>query len=153
MSNSEIALVETVPIAGPVSVTESKKTRQSSAIFAVGNGITELDSKITGARLPTSMQVLRCLMWHIETGVQESRTRFQSAKMVLSQIVVFYAKANIPMISEIKSCERLLKLLDDNAKLRAIPIKRRSSAGCIAKVQKMEETLSKTFALWPCNVE
>lgn len=154
MSASEVSVVEAITLLpGPVTATVSKKTRQSSAIFGFGNGITELDAKITGSRLPTSMQVLRCLMWHIETGVRESRTRFQSAKMVLSQIVVFYAKSNIPMISEIKSCQRLLKLLDDNAKLRAIPIKRRSTAGCIAKVQKMKETLYKTFALWPCNAE
>jgi len=32
------------------------------------------------------------------------------------------------MINEIKSCERLQKLLDDNAKLRAIPNERKSTA-------------------------
>src|SRR6218665_1788920 len=71
------------------------------------------------------MQVLRCLMRHIESGVQEGRTKFQSAKRVFLQIAAFYAKVIIPTISEINSCERLLRLLDDNAKLRAIPNKRR----------------------------
>jgi len=156
MSASEVSVFDTITelhVPGRVIATVSKKTRQSSAIFGLGNGITELDAKITGSRLPTSMQVLRCLMWHIESGVQEGRTRFQSAKLVLLQIAAFYAKANIPLISEIKSCERLLKLLDDNGKLRAIPNERRSTAWCIARVQEMEETLSKTFALWPCYVE
>jgi hypothetical protein len=130
-----------------------KKTRHASAVFGLGNGITELDAKITGSRLPTSMQVLRCLMYHIKNGVHESRTRFQSAKIVLSKILPFYQKANIPMISKIKACEKLLKLIDENAKIRAIPIKRRSTAKCVAKVQKMEEKLSETFALWPADVE
>jgi len=43
--------------------------------------------------------------------------------------------------------------LDDNAKLRAIPNERRSTAWCVARVQKMEETWSETFARWPCNTE
>jgi len=53
------------------------------------------------------------------------------------------------MISEIKSCERLLEPLDDNATLRAIPNERGTTAWRVARVQKMEETLSKTFARWP----
>src|SRR6218665_199284 len=44
------------------------------------------------------------------------------------QIFTFYAKANVLMINEIKSCERLQKLLDDNAKLRAVPNERKSTA-------------------------
>src|SRR6218665_3671698 len=44
------------------------------------------------------------------------------------QIFTFYAKANVLMINEIKSCERLQKLLDDNAKLRATPNERKSTA-------------------------
>ena len=130
-----------------------KKIRNTSAVFGLGNRITELDAKITGAWLPTSMQVLRCLSYHIENGVHERHTRFQSAKIVLSKISPFYQKANIPMISEIKACERMLKLVDENAKIRAIPIKCRFTAWCVAKVQKMEKKLSEIFALWPVNVE
>jgi len=47
----------------------------------------------------------------------------------------------------------MLKLLDDNAKIRAIPMKRRSNANCIEKIKMMEEKLSETFVLWPANVE
>src|SRR6218665_551553 len=77
--------------------------------------------KITGSRLPTSLQVLRCLMYHLDEGACVNRTRWQSAKLVLSKLTVFYKKANFPMISESKACEKIIKLLDDNSKIRAIP--------------------------------
>ena len=66
------------------------------------------------------------LMWHFESSVQEGRATFQSTKFL--QIAAFYAKSNVLMINEIKSCERLQKLLDDNAKLRAITNERRLTA-------------------------
>jgi len=100
MSDSELATVDVdaMPVTpdepGVVTVKVSRNTRKSSEIFGLGSGITVLDAKITGSRLPSSMQVLRCLMWHIQTGVRESRTRFQSAKMVLSQLIIFYEKAH-----------------------------------------------------------
>jgi len=40
-----------------------------------------------------------------------------------------------------------------NAKLRAIPNERRSTAWSVARVHKVVETLSETFALWSCNAE
>src|SRR6218665_531246 len=81
MSASEVSVFDTITelhVPGRVIATVSKKTRQSSAILGLGNGITELDAKITGSRLPTSMQVLPCIMWHIESGVQEGHSRFQT---------------------------------------------------------------------------
>ena len=92
-------------------------------------------------------------MYHLDEGACVNRTRWQSAKLVLSKLTVFYKKANLPMISESKACEKIIKLLDDNAKLRAIPLKRRSTPNCIYKVQAMKAQLAKTFPLWPANVE
>ncbi|KAG8171349.1 hypothetical protein JTE90_007601 [Oedothorax gibbosus] len=128
-------------------------TRMSSTIFGLGSGITEEDCTITGSRLPTNLQVLRCLMYHLQEGVRINRTKWESAKIVLAKITVFYEKANIPMISERKACEKMIKLLDDNAKLRAIPCKRRETPSSLNKVKQMEDFLTKTFAIWPVNVE
>lgn len=128
-------------------------TRLSSTIFGLGSGITEEDSVITGSRLPTNLQVLRCLMYHIQEGTHINRTKWEAAKIVLAKITVFYEKANIPMIGECKSCEKMIKLLNDNAKIRAIPCHRRTTPSSLNKVKKMEDFLAKTFSIWPANVE
>ena len=132
-----------------------KTTRQSCLIFGLGSKITAEDSEIKGARLPTSEQVLRCIRYHLTDGGtrRENRTRWESAKLVLAKIVVFYQKANIPMISDRKACEKMIKLLDDNDKIRAIPLERRSTAATVKKVSDMEEKLAKTFQLWPQNAD
>ena len=131
----------------------SKQTRHSSMLFGLGNAITVGDSEIHGSKLPTCEQVLRCLMYHIQEGSAENRTKWQSAKLVLSKVAVFYEKANIPMIAERKACERMIALLDENAKIRAIPVARRSSEASTKKLTAMEEKLKTTFPLWPLNAE
>src|SRR6218665_2045807 len=100
-------------------------TRRSLNVFGLGCKVTNDDAKITGSRLPTSLQVLRCLIYHLDEGACVNRTRWQSAKLVLSKLTIFYMykKANLPMISESKACEKIIKLLDDNSKIRAIPLK------------------------------
>lgn len=128
-------------------------TRLSAVVFGLGSAISKEDSDITGSRLPTCRQVLRCMMYHIEEGSHENRTKWESAKLVLNHVSVFYEKANIPMISEKKACERIIKLLNENAKIRAIPVSRRGTEASLKKVQEMEEKLATTFQLWPVNVE
>ena len=155
MLSSQATAVTTTQTLTPFSSAQkcTRKTRQSATIFGLGNAITTKDSMLTGARLPTSRQVLRCLMFYVQEGASENRTKWQSAKLVLSMLVPFYEKANIPMISERKACERMNQLLEDNAKVRAIPCNRRSNAASLEKVKQMEDTLSKTFPLWPANAE
>ena len=131
----------------------AKKTRKTAEIFGLGKGITVADGTITGSRLPTSRQILRCLMYHYQQGITQSKTRNQAARIVLGQVIPFYGKANIPMISEIKTCQKMVKLLDDNAKLRAIPIARRTAPATLDKLKLQETELDKTFQLWPSNAE
>ncbi len=57
------------------------------------------------------------------------------------------------MISERKACEKIIKYLDCNAKLRVISLNRRSAPNVIVKVKQMEDKLNLTFPLWPLNVE
>lgn len=132
---------------------QTPTTRQSAKVFGLGSAITEEDAEITGARLPTCNQVLRCLMWHIQEGASTHRSRWESAKLVLIKVAAFYTKANIPMISERKACERMINLLDDNAKVRAIPIKRRTTATSLERVKETEKKMTKTFQLWPASAE
>jgi len=86
-------------------------------VYGLGSSITKDYSIINGSRLPTSLQVLRCLMYHLDEGVNEKHTRWESAKFVLAKVTVFYEKANIPMIPLRKACEKMIKLLDYNAKI------------------------------------
>ena len=128
-------------------------TRQSTSIYGLGAAITQEDSKITGARLPTCRQVLRTLMFTIEKGAPVNRTKWECSKTVLSTVKKFYEKANIPMISERKACEKMLKLLEENARVREIPVKRRNMPSSIIKIQQMESKLAETFVIWPVNAE
>ena len=127
----------------------SVATRESTKVFGLGSAITEQDSQINGTRLPTCLQVLRCFMWHTEDGKLERRSRWESAKLVLQKVTPFYGKANIPIISERKAIEKIIKLADDNSKLRSIPINRRTTPASITKVNQMEMKFMETFPLWP----
>jgi len=130
-----------------------KKTRKSSEVFGLGCQISKDDEQITGSRLPTCLQVLRCLMYHVCDGTSESRSRWEAAKLVFSKIAVFYEKANIPMIAERQACEKMIKLHDHNARIRAIPVKRRSTLASVKSIEQMKVTLAETFRLWPANAE
>ena len=129
------------------------KTRKSTDIFGLGPGINDNDANITGSKLPNEMQVLRCMLFHIKNGSSENRTQNEAAKIVLQQIETFYAKANIPLVSEWYACQRLVKLVNDNKKLRDIPVKRRSTPYVQSLVEKTKKDLEKTFRLWPENAE
>ena len=96
-------------------------TRKAAEFFGLGKGINVTDSDITGSRLPTSRQVLRCLMFHIQEDGPNNGTKWAAAKTVLSKVAVFYGKGNIPLISERKACEKIIKLLTDNNKITALP--------------------------------
>lgn len=133
--------------------TSIHKTRQSGSIFGLGNAITEADSNITGIRLPTCRQVLRCMMYHVQDGIQISRTKYEAAKIVHAKVLIFYQKAHIPMISDIKCCQKIIQLLEDSRRVREIPCTRRSTPGALEKVRKMDEALAQTFQLWPLNAD
>jgi len=130
-----------------------KETRQSNAVFGTGAGITSADSEITGAKLPSNNQVLRCYMFYQREGLPLNRTRHQNAKIVLRQIIPFYQKANIPIITEKKACEKIIALFQKNAKLRELPVDRRSSPSAQNKLAEAEADLMKTFPIWAKNVE
>ena len=86
-------------------------------------------------------------------GSTGAPSRFTTAKVVLKQIESFYGKANIPMVTERRACEKIIKLLDDNNKLRSIDKSRRDTPYTKRKLEDMQLMLASTFQLWPPNVE
>jgi len=120
-------------------------TRRQSQIFGLGAKITIEDAEITGLRLPTNEQVLRCFKYHQMQRLAENFTKRDIAKIVLEKIVPFYHKANIPMISSKRVCEKIIALVDRNAKLRETPIERRSSPAIIAKLEGNRSSFQQTF--------
>ena len=81
-----------------------KKTRNTAKIFGLG------DAEITGSCLPTCRQVIRCYMYMQEhqTSKHQCKTKYEMAKTVLEKIIPFYCKANIPLISERKACQKII---------------------------------------------
>jgi len=132
---------------------DHKETRQSAEVFGMGAGITQADADITGSRLPTNNQVLRCYMFHQREGLQLNRTKYENAKIVLKKIIPFYNKGNIPIITEKKACEKIIILFQKNAKLRELPVDRRSSISAQAKIKETEIELGRTFQIWAQNAE
>ncbi|MEL7309707.1 MAG: hypothetical protein AAGK05_18910, partial [Pseudomonadota bacterium] len=82
-----------------------------------------------------------------------SSSRLQTAKYVLEQVRPFYAKANIPMLGDKHSCDKMVALLDKNKKLRCIPQARRSTESAARRLGAMQEKLDATFPLWAPNAE
>ena len=60
-------------------------------------------------------------------------------------------KANIPTVSDHQACTKMVKLLDANAKLREIPVARRSTPATLRKLHDIQQQLDATFAIWPAN--
>ena len=73
------------------SISKSKvATRNSCLVFGLGSAITKDDCEITGSRLPTCRQVLRCMMFVMQNEGSEKLTKWKSAQIVLSKVSVFY---------------------------------------------------------------
>lgn len=65
------------------------------------------DRDITGVKLPSIDQVLRFLLYNVH-GKNESAS--ESAKKVFKKLMIFWAKANIPIIDRINCDRKILKL-------------------------------------------
>lgn len=128
-----------------------KITRKAAEIFGLGKSISIDDAEITGSRLPTYSQVIRCYMYYQQ--FRPGETKYKMAQQVYNQLILFYSKGNIPMIKEGKGCEKILKVVQNNAKLRAIPSSRRAQKHALEKVEKENLLLTKTFPLWPNDAE
>jgi len=57
------------------------------------------------------------------------------------------------MVTERRACDKIVKLLDDNNKLRSIDKSRRETPATLRKLEAMQSLLASTFQLWPTNVD
>ena len=71
-------------------------------------------------------------------------------QFVLDKIIPFHLIENIPVISEI-SGQKIVELIEKNAKIGEIPVDRRSYPGVLAKLKDVENDLQKKLFL--CGVE
>ncbi|KAJ7983842.1 hypothetical protein DPEC_G00370680 [Dallia pectoralis] len=74
------------------------------------------DGIITGAKLPTGCQMLRCML-AIKPGANGVLSQFEAAMVVLEQVWQFYMKANIPMVRDKHACHNVVDLVNANIKL------------------------------------
>ena len=131
------------------------ETRRDGAVFGLGGKIVAEDANITGTRLPTKEQVIRCFKYHQDLACNHNYTKAAIAKIVLGKLEPFYEKGHIPMIAPKSASDKIIKLVSTNAKLREIPKLRRSSGAGKdrERIDKELEDLKTTFVLWPKNVE
>ncbi|KAK5878165.1 hypothetical protein CesoFtcFv8_025599 [Champsocephalus esox] len=128
------------------------QTSSRSLVFGLGPSITSEDGIITGAKLPTGRQILRCMLAK-KPGGNGVLSQFEATKGVLEQVRPFYKRANIPMVSDKHACHKMVDLVNANNKLRKISQAKRSSETTAKQLEKMECRLDATFPLWPPNVE
>lgn len=108
-----------------------------SLVFGLGPRITSEDGIITGAKLPTGRQILRCMLAK-QPGANGALSQFEAAKVVLEQVRPFYKKANIPMVSDKRARHKMVDLVNANNKLRKISQAKRSSETTAKQLEKME---------------
>jgi hypothetical protein len=122
-------------------------TRSKVEIFGLGEAVTKEDGIITGSRLPTARQILRCTLFHLQDGSSENRTKYEAAKIVYNQVVPYYQKGGVPMLAEQTSGQKIVKLLEEKEQFRKILKARRETATVQAKMEVYQKELSQTFPL------
>jgi len=65
---------------------------------------------------------------------KKNQTKCDCAQIVLEKILPFYGRAHIPMITPKKAVEKMIRLVERNAKLREIPESRCTSENAKKKL-------------------
>ena len=88
-------------------------------------------------------------MIHVSpTATASNRTKSDNAKIVLDKIIPCYLNGNIRhMISEKSGRQKIVELVENNAKIREIPVDRRSSPGVLAKLKDVGKYSAEHFSL------
>ena len=71
----------------------SNSTRKTSAVYGLGEGVTQDDEILKGAKLPTVRSVTRCVRYGQQSS--ETITLFEASKKMYPQIRNFYFKAGL----------------------------------------------------------
>ena len=120
-----------------------------SGLYGLGSAVTEDDKKITGAKLPSTRQVLRCYLSHRKFPREKGQSKRETAKIVLEEIVPFYERSSIPLMTEKKAIDRIIKYADKHVDIYKISSHKRSLPSAQKKLAEEEANLEKTFKLWP----
>ncbi|KAI4830172.1 hypothetical protein KUCAC02_001822, partial [Chaenocephalus aceratus] len=110
------------------------QTSSRSLVFGLGPSITSEDGIITGAKLPTGRQIIRCMLAK-KPGANGALSQFEATKGVLEQVRPFYKKANIAMMSDKRTCHKMVDLVNANNKLRKISQAKRSILAFLASMK------------------
>ena len=103
---------------------------------------------MTGARLPTSRQVLLCFMAHHSATV----TVREASNITTDTVFLFYQKARIPTIANTKMAAAIIKLFMGMKELQKINVAERKNDKNNKKQQRivvLKEKLEKTIKFWP----
>ena len=63
----------------------SNSTRKISAVYGLGEGVTQDDEILKGAKLPTVRNVIRCVRYHVQ---QSSGTLFEASKKCILKLEI-----------------------------------------------------------------
>lgn len=131
--------------------------RSKTEVWGIGPMITADDKIISGKKLPSNLQTLRCFMANYNDEVKTEKRMHppamrSAAKATLETVRAHFQKASVPM-QEDKNCIRIILDLYKYyvTKIRSINKTRRDTPTALKKVQEFKKGLSKTIPLWPRN--
>ena len=106
----------------------SNSTRKISAVYGLGEGVTQDDEILKGAKLPTVRSVIRCVRYHVQQS-SGTITLFEAPKKVYPQIRNFYFKAGLKdkMINDKSAINKLKRYVEKDNKFRNMTQERRES--------------------------
>ena len=89
-------------------------TRKSRELLGMGAGITAADMVITGCRLPTYKQVLRCFLFYYEEWPQkDQKAQMQAADRTLELCKPHYECGGVVMPSDYNCRPRIIKFYNE----------------------------------------
>ena len=91
-----------------------------------------------------------CTFNNIRPVNTSAQNKYEMAKTVPEKTIPFYCKANIPLISERKACQKIIKAVDENAKLRRIPKQRREKPSCLEERKDTTEKIHISLLAGEC---
>jgi hypothetical protein len=124
------------------------ETRKEAQIIGLGGKITHDDEFLTGCKLPTIRQIIRCYKFHKDIiGLDND----ESMKEVISQIELYYKKANIPLLSYPSLKKNIKDELKHNNNCRKMNLQYRESKAGKTSLEKENLRLNSTFKGYPNN--
>ena len=119
---------------------------RASASNITGGKITSDDAILKGAKLPTNLQVIRCMKYHQQF---ENLNQWDSAEVVLKQVKLYYAKANLEdrLISDSSAKKKLIRYLTKDNFTRKTSVTLWKTEKYQQSLKEHEAFLNKTFII------